>query len=823
MADEQLVIEVVADTTGLEPTINLLEKLGKIDAKTAEEFRKATVAFNDQNKALKSMNPELTKNTEALNKLSDALSKKVKPETEKVNKGFGDLIGTVKNLGAAIGIGLGTAAIVSFGKESFKAFTDAEKTAKVLQTAVSVNGGLAGDYEELVKQSKELQKTTIFSDDNIQKVQTMALQFGLTATQVKSLLPVITDFASATGQTLESALEAVLRGTEGMARGLKIYGVQVLDTGSKSEKLANIVQQLTDKFQGQAEVVGQTTFGATERLKNSFNDLQEEVGGFVAELGEAGAGLIQFIANGFRPFNEEIDRTAVKLTDLQKKIGTTLNESLFQVQIDNLRAIGEAVPTVLLENLNKLRLDNFNDEIENLKSDELLRKLEEVKKSSDLFLAPEQLKKQQRIDAINELIAARKIQTELTDEFNKEDIKSIKDNASKEAEERRKANEALRKFTFDELNKNADLEAAAQALIAEREIQSERKLQLELLNIEQQTLAQKRINGLRTFQDVSDLDLKLIDVERKRSALIKQINQDNADIQSQIIEDQIEQADKLQDKFDEIEKRQLERIQNIVEALGVFAAISNEIGQLLASSDQAALDAINARRDASQEAFDEDSQALQDKLDRDQITQAEYDLQLKALKDKKLADDKRIAQEEKKLKQEQAERAKAFAVFEASLNLAGAILKALNTVPPASFVLAALTAALAGVQLAATISTPIPKFHKGKLAKTDSSEEHAIIRKDETILSPENSRNYRKTLEAIHHHKIPAKVLNDFVQLRLSSPNFSSTASKEVLESGLDEYGVGRALNRGAKITNTKQLAKDIASELGNSYNPYPR
>ena len=52
MAD-QVVIEFIVDTTQIESAIDLLEKIGQVDAKTAADFKKANAEINKQSSAIK--------------------------------------------------------------------------------------------------------------------------------------------------------------------------------------------------------------------------------------------------------------------------------------------------------------------------------------------------------------------------------------------------------------------------------------------------------------------------------------------------------------------------------------------------------------------------------------------------------------------------------------------------------------------------------------------------------------------------------------------------------------------------------------------------
>jgi hypothetical protein len=58
---ENIKINLEADTTQLNETIKLLEKLGQVDAKTAAEFKAATVAYQQRTEALKGIQAETAK------------------------------------------------------------------------------------------------------------------------------------------------------------------------------------------------------------------------------------------------------------------------------------------------------------------------------------------------------------------------------------------------------------------------------------------------------------------------------------------------------------------------------------------------------------------------------------------------------------------------------------------------------------------------------------------------------------------------------------------------------------------------------------------
>jgi hypothetical protein len=356
---ENIVINFDADTTGLTKAIDLLVKMGLVTKKDAEEFAKLNATTNQFAQGQNVVQKELSETEKLLSQialqgqktnaiLSDS-GNKTGAGFKKAKSDIGALDGILTKVGGAIAGVFAVQKIVAFGEASIKAFQEAEKNALLLKSAVSVNGGLQQDFEELIRQSEELQKVTIFSDDAIQQAQTAALQFGLTKDQVQALIPVVADFASATGQTLQSALDGVLQGVNGMGRGLKIYGVTIDETQSKTDRLGDITDQLNKKFLDQAEAVGKTASGAAAKYANQIDDLQEVLGerlspklqglkSFFLDLGEAALtasddfgkfmdGLGNFINGRAINFSVKVDTNVQDIVDANKAMVESFKKS----------------------------------------------------------------------------------------------------------------------------------------------------------------------------------------------------------------------------------------------------------------------------------------------------------------------------------------------------------------------------------------------------------------------------------------------------------------------------------------------------------------
>lgn len=288
--------------------------------------------------------------TELTNKVN-TLDGKVESSQKKTKKGFDDVAKSAKTLGKDVADGLGTkftqlgnriaaafavSQIIAFGRESVKAFREAEQSANKLNFAVRQisNEGVKA-YQALIKQAKEFQAISIFSDEQIQNSQTQLVQFGLTSVQVEKLIPQIIDLASAQGIDLVQATDKVIQGINGQTRGLKDAGIAFEDTGSKTENLAILTEKLA-KFQGSTAVALNTSAGAAKNLENQIDDLQEAIGERLSPvLSGISLELFDMIA-GFVGAETQLDKFQKKFASSEGNIAsfTESYKNLTDAQLD---------------------------------------------------------------------------------------------------------------------------------------------------------------------------------------------------------------------------------------------------------------------------------------------------------------------------------------------------------------------------------------------------------------------------------------------------------------------------------------------------------
>ena len=151
----KILVQYEADTDQLQVKLKGVEQANtKLGTSAKATGDKMSSAFNSTAKSV----GDTEKTT---NKFSDSI-KKLGEKTSSLNNVFGEI---GKGIAAAFTVDL----VLKFAAETVKAFQEAELNAKKLQTAVGVNGGVSEDFERLISQSEDLQKITIFSDDDIQR------------------------------------------------------------------------------------------------------------------------------------------------------------------------------------------------------------------------------------------------------------------------------------------------------------------------------------------------------------------------------------------------------------------------------------------------------------------------------------------------------------------------------------------------------------------------------------------------------------------------------------------------------------------------------
>ncbi len=205
-----------------------------------------------------------------------------------VQKQSSGLLSSAKRLGTTLGLALGAGAVVGFAKSSFSAFLESEAVTNQLNAALQRTPELIGETTAAFQdQATALQNLTGYQDEEILKADTVLTRFQLTGDQIRDLIPLILDYARATGSDATSAALGIGRALLGNTRALKTLGIEFTATGDRTRDLATLMVALREKVGGAAEEFGTTLAGKIEIAKAKLDDFKEDIG-----QGMAGALLL---------------------------------------------------------------------------------------------------------------------------------------------------------------------------------------------------------------------------------------------------------------------------------------------------------------------------------------------------------------------------------------------------------------------------------------------------------------------------------------------------------------------------------------------------
>ena len=255
----------------------------------------------------------------------------------------------VKKVGGILAGAFAIRQIVSWGQNMINAYDIQAKAEAQLLTALN---GRKTAQKDLINQAQALQKTTLFGDEETIKAQALIAAFVKEKDQIKTIIPLVQDLASAKMMQLSVAADLVSKTLGSSTNALSRYGIEVKGTVGSSERLHSLVAGLTNAFGGQAVAMAKAGTGPLKQLKNAWGDLKEYIGGAIAQ-----SSIFRGVIKGLTGF-------VSKLTDVTESHSKAIQEEGIKV--------------------NELGL-KFNDP--NTKEEERRKILDELKK-----LAPDVVK-----------------------------------------------------------------------------------------------------------------------------------------------------------------------------------------------------------------------------------------------------------------------------------------------------------------------------------------------------------------------------------------------------------------------------------------------
>lgn len=219
---------------------------------------------------------------------------------DKFDRGLNSAGDSVKKLGSgfasALGIGaLGFAAVgaaaVAMSVKAMHAWDQQAKAEAGLLNALKDRRDI---QQYLIKQAGDLQRISLFGDEATIEAQKMLAIMGLSAAQIKDLIPLVQDFSQATGMGLAQAASLVGKTVGTSTNALARYGIEVDATASKSEKATAVMAKFTEMYGGQAKKAADVGISGLQQLQGAWGDILELFG---AKIGPFMSAIAKLMTN----------------------------------------------------------------------------------------------------------------------------------------------------------------------------------------------------------------------------------------------------------------------------------------------------------------------------------------------------------------------------------------------------------------------------------------------------------------------------------------------------------------------------------------------
>ncbi len=755
MALEKIIIQV-GSQADLTATINKLEQLGAIDEKNSKAFQshsKETQTSIDQT-------------------------------TSKVGGFQKALTNIVPVLAGAFAVGQ----LISFGKSVLDITAKFQKFDAVLTNTL----GSKSEAQKALKMIKDFAASTPFSVDELTDSFVKLANQGFKPTQEE--MRKLGDLAASQGKSFNQLTEAIIDAQTGEFERLKEFGIRASKAGDKVTFTFKGVQTQTDftsasiqKYilglgnlqgvSGGMAAISQTLGGQISNLGDSFDALQVAIGtslsstfsGIISMFGSMLSGLTGIIdgsdnaTSSFQKQKQAVDdlekNTVPLIARYEELSGKSNRSKAEQEELDKIIVqIGKDIPTAItqfdeygkaigisaeeakkfvtqqkaiLAIKNKEAIDEQVEALEklNIKIRATQRELKDgTKLQADMDGATFSVKLTgKEITNLQANLANLQFQklgvTGLIDE-----LKGVKKEVKETVVEIKEVPRELTEFE--------KAMAAEREKIRKKELDDRVKDQLKWEKMQKDAaVSNVVIDPLTDVEKTKENTKKVSDIRKKAMAERNKAYAEN-------IKEDIKQTKEAEDA-------ELRRIASVKQAnLTYLQTASNVVNMGVDAWEAAEARKTTAAINAIQMQEGADIDAIDRKLERGQISEEKADKQ-KALIHKKAAD------REAALKTKQAQTEKKFALIRIALDTAVSVIKTAASLGYPAAIPGIAAAIIEGAAQAAIVAaTPIPKFKEGVIGLqgkgTGTSDSiHAMLSKGESVMTAEETRNYRDELEAM--------------------------------------------------------------------------
>ena len=259
---------------------------------------------------------------------------------KKAQKNLNKFGKNIKKTGKTLTTSL-TLPIVALGALSVKAFDEQEKAIAQVNAGLESTGGTVGrTTEELQKMARELQKVSLFGDEDILKnVTAQLLTFtNIVGEEFEKTQQIALDLATRLDGDLKSAsimLGKALNDPVANLSALSRAGIQfsidqktliksLVETGNLAEAQSIILAELEKQYGGSAEAARKAGLGPIQALQMVLSDLSEQIGERLLPFIQKFAEFVVHLAEKFDNLSEKTKDNIVLFGVIVAAIGPLL-------------------------------------------------------------------------------------------------------------------------------------------------------------------------------------------------------------------------------------------------------------------------------------------------------------------------------------------------------------------------------------------------------------------------------------------------------------------------------------------------------------------
>jgi DNA repair exonuclease SbcCD ATPase subunit len=200
-----------------------------------------------------------------------------KQAIDKIDGGFKSMWSNIKNTAAAF---IGITGLFEFGKSAIETFEKVEMGSARLENALHNLGASQKDVKQLNTTIDDLsQKFNYLGKTDLRDVQQKLVTYGkLNAEQITALMPTIINLAANARISVTEATDVIIKGMEGQSRALKLYGLDIKDAKTETERFNLIQTELAAKVAGSGDVFKNTAEGKAELYKRQLAAIKVGLG-----------------------------------------------------------------------------------------------------------------------------------------------------------------------------------------------------------------------------------------------------------------------------------------------------------------------------------------------------------------------------------------------------------------------------------------------------------------------------------------------------------------------------------------------------------------